>query len=293
MMRHLLIGVLLCMPPLSGVAQVRDWAARAGSSDSNVRVEAEAALVRGAARSLPVLRQLLNDEELQLRTFEIIRRIGPPAMPLLVDLLRDSRAWIRRNAVDSLIDLAPYTETIQPALRRALRDEDAEVAGDAARALGALGIEGHSLDWRAGPDSRARRSARSSLCSGGVGVHRPGSGTATTDLMTLALNDPIPGVRWAACEALGKHQSAAGDGAVPRLIEAVEGQICLRAICAAGALGSIRPGEAAALQPLRWEAAAENPTLHVEAEWGLNRITGGKVLAQAAGTPVAGVAPSS
>ncbi len=91
MMRHLLTGVLLCMLPLSAVAQVRDWAARVGSSDPKVRVEAEAALVRGAARSLPVLRQLLNDEELQLRTFEIIRRIGPPAMPLLVDLLRDSR----------------------------------------------------------------------------------------------------------------------------------------------------------------------------------------------------------
>jgi HEAT repeat protein len=37
-----------------------------------------------------------------------------------------------------LIDLPPDTESIQPALRRALRDEDSTVAGDAARALGAL-----------------------------------------------------------------------------------------------------------------------------------------------------------
>ena len=41
--------------------------------------------------------------------------------------------------LDELIDLAPDTESIQPAFRRALGDEDRIVAGDAARALGALG----------------------------------------------------------------------------------------------------------------------------------------------------------
>ena len=56
-----------------------------------------------------------------------------------MDLLRHESDSIRRSAVDELIDLAPHTEWIQPALRRALRDEDSMVAGDAARALGALG----------------------------------------------------------------------------------------------------------------------------------------------------------
>ena len=46
---------------------------------------------------------------------------------------------IPASAADALIDLAPHTEWIQPALRRALKDEDSMVAGDAARALGALG----------------------------------------------------------------------------------------------------------------------------------------------------------
>ena len=106
-----------------------------------MRSTAEAALVQGAGRSLPLLRQFLSrrDEGLDLEAFEIIRRIGPPAIPLLVDLLRDERVSIRRNAADALIDLAPDTEWIQPALRRALKDEDPHVAGDAARALGALG----------------------------------------------------------------------------------------------------------------------------------------------------------
>ena len=160
-MRHLFICALLCILPIPVLAQttrslpqprqakgsdlstnsarVLDWANRLMANDPKVRAIAEAALVHGAGRSLPLLGRLLNNEDLQLRTLEIIRRIGPPAIPLLVDLLRDERVFIRRSAADALIDLAPYTESIQPALRRALRDEDSEVAGDAARALGALG----------------------------------------------------------------------------------------------------------------------------------------------------------
>ena len=70
------------------------------------------------------------------------------AIPVLADMLRHDRASIRRSAVDALIDLAPDTERIQPALRRALRDADSLVARDAARALGALGK-------RAGPSVSA------------------------------------------------------------------------------------------------------------------------------------------
>ena len=144
------------------------------AKDPKVRATAEAALVQGAGRSLPLLRRFLNrgNEDLDLATFEIIRRIGPPAIPLLVDLLRDERVSIRRNAVDALIDLAPDTEWIQPALRRALRDEDSQVAGDAARALGALGK-------RASPSVRAlvktlshEDRLRPRLRGGGLGVHR-------------------------------------------------------------------------------------------------------------------------
>ena len=123
-------------------AAVRDWANRLLADDPKVRATAEAALVHGRQRSLPLLRRFLTPEHenLHVVTFEIIQRIGPPAIPLLVDLLRHERESIRRSAVDELIDLAPHTESIQPALRRALRDEDAIVAGDAARALGALGV---------------------------------------------------------------------------------------------------------------------------------------------------------
>src|SRR6186997_1284302 len=162
-MRHLFICTLLGLLPISplghtagsfpqqrqaqgedlstNAARVLDWANRLMARDPKVRSMAEAALVKGAGRSLPLLKRLLSrgDEDLDLRTFEIVRRIGPPAIPLLVELLRHEQVSFRRNAADSLIDLAPDTQWIQPALRRALSDEDVMVAGDAARALGALG----------------------------------------------------------------------------------------------------------------------------------------------------------
>ncbi len=79
------------------------------------------------------------------------------------------------------------------------------VAGDAARALGALG-------QRASPSVRAlvktlshedpyvRIYAAEALASIG-----PKASAATRDL-ARALGDPIPGVRWAAAEALAKHR---------------------------------------------------------------------------------------
>ena len=122
-------------------ALVQDWANRLQADDPKVRATAETVLVQGALRSLPLLRRFLTPEheDLHVVTFEIIQRIGPPAIPLLVDLLRHESDSIRRGAINELIDLAPHTESIQPALRRALGDEMLMVAGDAARALGALG----------------------------------------------------------------------------------------------------------------------------------------------------------
>ena len=271
--RQLLICTLLCILPMPVLAQTtRALANRVMANDPKVRAIAEADLVRGAGRSLPVLRRFLTlaNEDLELRTFEIIRRIGPPAIPLLVDLLRDERVSIRRSAADALIDLAPYTESIQAALRRALTDEDSDVAGDAARALGALGT-------KASPSVRAlvqalsheephvRLYAAEALASIG-----PNASAATADL-ARAVGDPIPGVRWAACEALASIGPAA-QSAVPQLIEALTDEFLYVRIFAAGALGSIGPRAQTAREALR--AAANDPALRGEAEWALNRIAG-------------------
>ena len=293
-MRHLFICTLLCILPIPLVAQstrslpqllqgkrsdlsvnsaqLLDWEKRVMAKDPKVRAIAQAALVQGGARSLPLLRRLLNrrNDDLRLAAFEIIRRIGPPAIPLLADLLRDARVDIRRSAADALIDLAPDTALIQPALRLALRDDDSQVAGDAARALGAL-------SQRASPsvpaliktltheDPYVRVYAAEALASIG-----PKAAAATSDL-ARAVTDPIPGVRWAASEALASIGPAA-ESAVPQLIEALQDEFLYVRICAAGALGSIGPKAQSAREAL--QTAANDPILRDEAEWALNRIAG-------------------
>jgi outer membrane protein assembly factor BamB/HEAT repeat protein len=242
------------------------------SKDAKIRAAAAATLAQDPERSLPLLRRFLSsrNEDLHEATFEIIRRLGPPAIPFLVEMLHYKKVAFRRFAADALIDLAPHTEAIQPALRRALRDKDAMVAGDAARALGALGK-------RASPSVRAlvrtlshedayvRIYAAEALASIG-----PAAEPATKEL-ARALSDPIPGVRWAACEALASIGPSA-HSAVPQLIEALQDEFVYVRIFAAGALGSIGPPARTASEALR--TAANDPTLHDEAEWALNRITG-------------------
>jgi outer membrane protein assembly factor BamB/HEAT repeat protein len=270
---------------------VRDWASRLLADDPKVRATAEADLVQGAGRSLPLLRRFLDpgQEDLHVVTFEVIQRIGPPAIPLLVELLRHGRDSVRRSAVGELIDLAPHTERIQSALRRALGDEDAMVAGDAARALGALGARASpSVSALVGTlshdDSYVRVYAAEALASIG-----PKAAKATHPLAE-ALGDPMPGVRWAACEALGSIGPAA-QSAVPKLIGALEDEYLYVRIFAAGALGSIGPKARSAREALN--AAAHDPAMRDEAEWALQRIAGvtseGPVTSHAA--PAPSVAP--
>jgi outer membrane protein assembly factor BamB/HEAT repeat protein len=269
-------------------ALIRDWANRLVARDPEVRAAAETALVQGARRSLPLLKRLLSPEheDLHVVTFEILQRIGPPAIPLLADLLRDERDSIRRSAVDELIDLAPYTEWIQPALRRALRDEDSIVAGDAARALGALGRRaspsvGALVNTLSHEDPYVRVYAAEALASIGPNAAR------ATNALAEALGDPMPGVRWAACEALGSIGPAA-QSAVPQLIKALEDEFLYVRIFAAGALGSIGPKAQSAREALI--AAADDPALRTDAEWALRRIAGSEVLDSANERPRASLA---
>ena len=253
-------------------ALVTEWADRLLADDPKVRATAEATLVQAAQRSLPLLKRLLanDDEDLHQHTFEVIRQIGPPAMPLLVELLQHQQVSFRRFAADAMIDLTPDTEAIQPALRAALRDEDSMVASDAARALGALGTRasvsvGALVSILSHQDPYVRIYAAEALASIG-----PSAAKAISALAD-ALSDPIPGVRWAACEALAGIGPAA-HSAVPPLIEALQDEFLYVRIFAAGALGSIGPKAQAAREALI--ASAKDPALRDQAEWALHRIAG-------------------
>lgn len=253
-------------------ALVRQWAERVMVQDPKERAAAVGVLVGGGEHSLPLLRRFLRtrDEALHAQAFEIVRRIGPGAMPLLTALLRDERVLIRREAVSVLIDLAPETESIAAELCSALKDQDEFVARDAARALGALGNRAAgSVSALVGAmshdDEHVRLYAAEALASIG-----PAAAAATGEL-ARALRDPVPGVRWAACEALGSIGPGAA-GVVPELTAALRDEFLYVRICAAGALGNMGARAAAAVEPLK--QASKDPSMHAEAEWALERITG-------------------
>ncbi len=258
---------------LSGNAALAPgWANRVIAKDSKTRATAEAALVEGAGHSLPLLKRFLSsrNEELHVETFEVLRRMGPAAIPLLAEALRDQRASIRRSAVDVLIDLAPDTERMQPVLREALGDKDSFVARDAARALGALG-KAASPSVPALVEALSHREPHVRLYAAEALASIGPKAAKATKALAKAVGDPIAGVRWAACEALGSI-GAAAEPAVPQLIEALHDESLYVRICAAGALGSIGPKAQKAVPALRM--AAKEPTVRNEVDWALNRIAG-------------------
>ncbi|MGE5198149.1 MAG: PQQ-binding-like beta-propeller repeat protein, partial [Rhodospirillaceae bacterium] len=155
---------------------------------------------------------------------------------------------------------------------RALEDADSMVAGDAARALGALGTRaspsvGALVQTLSHEDPYVRVYAAEALASIGPNAAR------ATGALAEALGDPVPGVRWAACEALGSI-GAAAQPAVPPLIEALQDEFLYVRIFAAGALGRIGPKAQSAREALT--AAANDPALRDEAQWALSRIAGVK-----------------
>jgi outer membrane protein assembly factor BamB len=250
---------------------VQTWVERVLAQDRKLRATAAAELVQGGVESLPLLRHFLrrNNGALDQEAFGIIRRIGVGALPLLAELLEWNEISVRREAVSILIDLAPETETAQPALVRALGDKDLLVARDAARALGALGGPARAsvpqlVKALSHADAKFRVYVAEALASIG-----PNAAAATPDL-AKALHDPDPGVRWAVGEALAAIGPPAAH-AVPDLLEALKDEFLYVRICAAGALGSIGSKSDAVLMALK--AAGNDPAMRSEVEWALHQIT--------------------
>ena len=182
-----------------------------------------------AAESLPLLRRfLLNDDEgCREEAFEVIRRIGAGALPLLTELLSWEESAIRRQAVSVLIDLAPDTETAQPALISRLERLGPAGGARCGPCIGCVRRTGQSVGATSGEGAFARGSDRPSLRRGGVGVHRPGCGRsgARSGEKPFAIRIPVcagPRVRrW-------RPSARPAAPSVPRADGGPEGRVSLR-----------------------------------------------------------------
>jgi HEAT repeat protein len=71
---------------------------------------------------------------------DALARIGPPALPALIDALRDRNPDVRNRAAQALARMGPPAKPAVPELIVALHDSDWQVRRSAARALGQIGV---------------------------------------------------------------------------------------------------------------------------------------------------------
>jgi hypothetical protein len=117
--------------------------AKAGGTPRLPAVYALGEIGAAARPAVPVLVELLRDGDVEtaFRAADALRKIGnwaDRAFPVLVELLKDDRDMIRGMAAKLLGELGPHAEPAIPVLRGALADESCYVRVHAERALQAL-----------------------------------------------------------------------------------------------------------------------------------------------------------
>jgi len=166
------------------------------NSNVDVRLNA-AALLKGigpeAVEATPALVDCLGDLRVRPEAVEALGRIGKPAVPALVTVLKGNDRVARLGAVQALSRIGPSAAEATPALIALLGDPDVRL--EAVRTLGLIGkpaVPGlvKALD---DGDEDVRRGA--ALTLGHIG---PDAREATSKLTTLAQTDPSSGVREAA-----------------------------------------------------------------------------------------------
>jgi HEAT repeat protein len=154
------------VPALAGLLDTRH-APVAAYAISNYRAQ--------AAPALPELTQLLADTsqnaDARWNAARTIGKTGPPAidaLPVLIEMTRDSEATVRGNAAEAIGDIGPTAVAGVPALIAALEDPVPTVRQNAVRALGYIGppaaeAAGAIRPLLEDPDEKVRAEAEEAL----------------------------------------------------------------------------------------------------------------------------------
>jgi HEAT repeat protein len=160
---------------------------------------------------------------------------GPEGVPELTQGLWSDSAEARRGCAAELAQIGPDARAAAPSLMRALTDDNTEVRGAAARALGA------------------------------VGAH------SAIPALTKALKDESPAVRLAAADAL-VGLGASADAVIPVLTRALKSDSPEGQHRAAALLGALGPEAAPALLALQDALVEADPALTARIADALGRI---------------------
>ncbi|EKV00453.1 HEAT repeat-containing protein [Leptolyngbya sp. PCC 7375] len=219
------------------------------------------------------LPSLLDNEFLTFEFRQNLTSIGAPAVPTLVELLRDKNELVARNAATALGEIGSDARTAVPVLINLLRDETSNMQNYAAIALGDIGPDAQAAvpaltQLLQHEDSNLRSSAAAAL-----GHIDPAAHTAIPALIELLERESLYSVQSPAAYALGNIGPAAyaaipvllevslshespyalakiGPTAVPALIEALDSSNMDQRKTAASALARIGPDAKAAVPKL-------------------------------------------
>jgi len=183
---------------------------------------------------MPALLEALKDEAVGLEAAYTLGKLGPAAVPALIEVFKGGHGDVRWRAAVALGQLGPGAKTAMPALVEALKDTDIKVRQTAAIALGEIGPDAESavpalISALEDPEEDVRSNAAWAL--GKIG---PEAKAAVPVLIKTLKEKYVGGM---AAESLGKI----GPPAVPALVEALKDKNKDVGRYAARALGEIGP----------------------------------------------------
>jgi HEAT repeat protein len=170
---------------------------------------------------LPVLVELLRDEETRCHAMDVVAGIGPAAdeaVPELTAALEAENMYVRHRAAAALWLVRRRPDDAITVIRQGMADENYESRADAAFWAGQIGPTAREMV----PDlSHLLRDAKSSVryrAAEALGKIGPAAKAAVPEMIPL-LEDSDVGTRYATATALG-HIGPAASAAVPALEEA-------------------------------------------------------------------------
>lgn len=145
MQRTLSLVSVLCFVSVALPQTPDELVARLKDADAAVRRQAAEALGKQKVEAaIPALAGLLDDQAPEVRRAvgTALGRIGPKAVPAIVQVLPGAGVFGKRAGLETLLGFGPEAGAATPAMTKLLKDEDTWTAIIAAHALGSLGTAG-------------------------------------------------------------------------------------------------------------------------------------------------------
>lgn len=135
---------LACRSPVPEVNVVPGLIADLQNPDPDVSGKANLALIRVGEPAVPQLVEMLKSDDVRIRTLAVtafwgLGEKGRAAVPALAAALGDPVDSVRASAAMALDNMGPHAKDAVPALIRSLRDSDPKVRQWSAKALGSIG----------------------------------------------------------------------------------------------------------------------------------------------------------